>query len=65
MMSFKCGNRCKIIVFDHLSLSFNAFNTVFMCKMRIKYQYASPSVCAYAHVFFLDDQGVHLLGHVR
>ena len=49
-MSFKCSNRCKI-VFGHLRLSLQAVNTVFMRKMCLKYQYASPVACACAHVF--------------
>ena len=33
-------------------LSFlNTFNTVFMCKIGLKYQYASRTVCTYAHGF--------------
>ena len=38
------------MVFDHLRLSCDAVNTVFMCKIGIKYQYASRAVCAYAYV---------------
>ena len=49
-VSFKCFNHCKI-VFDHLRLSFQKVYAVFMCKMCIKYKYASPVVCACAHVF--------------
>ena len=45
LMSFKSSNHCKILV-DHLRLSFNA---VLMCEIGIKYQYASPAVCAYVH----------------
>ena len=29
----------------------NAGNMVFLCKNCVKYQYASLTVCAYAHVF--------------
>ena len=35
-----------------------------MCEICVKYQYASPAVCAYAHVFFFgNEQGVRLLEH--
>ena len=46
-MSFKC---CKI-VFDQLMLSYSAFNTEFVCKIGIKYQFVSQAVCAYAYDF--------------
>ena len=49
-MSFKCSNHCKI-VFDHLWLSFDVANTVLLCKIGIKWQFASRAVCAYAHDF--------------
>ena len=46
-MSFKCFK----IVFDQLMLSFSAVNTEIICKICIKYQYVSQTVCAYAHDF--------------
>ena len=49
-MPFNCSKHCKI-VFDHLRLTFNEANTVLMCKMCLKYQYASQPVCAYVHDF--------------
>ena len=39
------------IVFDHLKFSFKAVNAVLMCKIGIKYQKASRTVCAYGHIF--------------
>ena len=60
-MSFKCFKT----VFDQLMLSFSAFNTEIICKICIKYQYVSQTVCAYAHDFKNYDQGVRLLEHVR
>ena len=39
------------MVFDHLRLSCDAVDTVFICKIGIIYQYASRAVCAYAYVF--------------
>ena len=39
-----------------------------MCKISIKYQYASREGSAYVHIFqkfFRKDQGVRLLKHVR
>ena len=60
VLPFKCSNRCTIS-FDHLRLSFQAVNTVFICKMCIKYQYASPEVCACTHVFW-KRQGCALIG---
>ena len=62
MMLFKCSS-CHKIVFDHLRISFNAANTVLMCKIGIKYQDASRVVCTYAHVFGNGQE--HLLEHVR
>ena len=50
MMSFKCSTHQKI-AFDHSTVSFNVANTVAMCKIGIKYQYATRAVCAYAHIF--------------
>ena len=50
LMSFKCSNRRKIAI-GHLRICFNAANTVLMCKIGIKYLYASRAVRAYAHVF--------------
>ena len=50
MMPLKCSNRFKI-VFDHMRLSFNDVNTVFLCKKYVRYQYARGAVCAYACVF--------------
>ena len=32
-------------------LSFNAVNTVLVCKKNFKYQFSSRAVCIYAHVF--------------
>ena len=49
-MSFKLFN-CYKIVFDHLRLSFNATNEVFLCRIGVKYQYTIRVVCAYARVF--------------
>ena len=49
LIPFKYSNRF-IIVFDHLRLSFNVVNTVFLCKNYVKNRYASQAVCAYAHV---------------
>ena len=49
------------MVFDHLWLSCDAVNTVFMCKIGIKYQYASRAVCAYAYVFW-ETAGCGLIG---
>ena len=49
-MSFKSCNPCNI-VFEHLRLSFNVVDTVFMCKIGIKYRNVSQAVCAYAHDF--------------
>ena len=60
MLSFKCCNHCEM-VFDHLRLSFNAVNIVFMRKTGIKYQYVSQ--CALIHVLG-NDQGVPLCEHV-
>ena len=39
------------ILFDLLTSSFNAVNTVLMCKLVVKYQYTSRAVCAYARDF--------------
>ena len=60
MVSFKCPNRCKA-VFDHLMLSFYAVDMVLMCKIGVKCKYASPAMCATAHLFFLIYQCVCLL----
>ena len=49
-MPFKSSNCCKL-VFDHLSLSFNAVNTVLMYKIDVKFKYAGKAVCTYAHNF--------------
>ena len=51
-MSFKCSSHHKI-VFDHLRMTTDMVNTVFICRIGIKYikQIASRTVCAYAHVF--------------
>ena len=48
VISVKCCYHCKI-VFDHIRLSFNAINTVHMCKIGIKCQFVSRAICAYAH----------------
>ena len=45
MMQFKCPNGFDI-VFDHLRVSFSAFNTAFLCKNCVKYHYVSQAVCA-------------------
>ena len=50
MLPLKCSNRSKI-VFDHMRLSVNDVNTVFLCKKCVKYQYARRALCAYARVF--------------
>ena len=60
MMSCKCSN-CSKLVFVRLRLSFNAVNTVCMCKNGIKYQYIRRAVCAYAHAF-QKRPGCALLG---
>ena len=49
-MSFKSFNCCKIVS-DHLRLSFNATNAVFLCRIGVKYHYTIRVVCAYAIVF--------------
>ena len=46
VMSYECSNRRKIL-FDHLNIS---FNVVLMCKIVIKYQFASRAMCAYAQM---------------
>ena len=51
IMAFKCTNCCKIL-FDRLRLSFDAANKILMCKIGIKWQFASRAVFAYAYVFF-------------
>ena len=38
-------------MFDRLRLSFNEVSTAFMCKICVKYRYASRAVCANAHAF--------------
>ena len=49
-MPLKCSN-CYKILFDHLRLSFNAFNKVFLYKICVKYQYDCQGVFAYADAF--------------
>ena len=63
MMPFKCSKHCKI-VFVYTTLLLHAVNTVLMSKADVKYQYARQALCAYAHVFFGNDQGVLSFGHV-
>ena len=46
-MSFKSSN-CFKIVSDHLRLSLNATNEVFLCRICVKYHYTIRVVCAYA-----------------
>ena len=53
MMSFKCSIHLKI-VFIHFKVS---FDTVFMCKNGVKYQYVSLAVWAYEHVFWKHPGG--------
>ena len=61
MVYSKCLNHFKI-VFDHLSLSFfKRIMRYFLCTSYVKYQHAS---LALMHMFFGNDQGVHLLEHV-
>ena len=52
MMKFY-GSHWRKIVFDHLRIriSIAAVNTILLCKICIKYPYASRAVCTYAHVF--------------
>ena len=52
------------MVFDHLWLSCDAVNTVFMCKIGIKCQSGSMRLCI-CFFFLGNDQGVCLLEHVR
>ena len=40
-----------VLNFDHLRISFSASNTLLMCKIGIKYEYASWAVCTDACVF--------------
>ena len=47
-MSFKCSIRLKTAI-HHLMLS---FDTVFMCKIGVNYQYISRAMCTYEHDFF-------------
>ena len=35
----------------HLTIGFNACYTLLMCKIGLKYQYASWAVCVYAYIF--------------
>ena len=37
-------------MFDQFGKSFNAVNTVLMCKIGTKYQYASRALCTYARL---------------
>ena len=55
-----CFNGYKTL-FDHLKLSFNSVNTVFMCKICVKYQYVSRAVHAYVHAF-RKPSGCALIG---
>ena len=64
MMSFKCNKRCKI-VFEHLTLGFNAVDTVFMRSVGVKYPYGSRAVCTYGCFLEGNDQDVSLLKHVQ
>ena len=47
VMSYECSNRREIL-FDHIMMR---FYMVLMYEIGMKYQYASPAVCAYAHIF--------------
>ena len=38
-------------MFEHVRISYNALNTVLICKIGLKYQYTFCALCAYAHVF--------------
>ena len=46
-MSFICSIRLKTAI-HQLMLS---FDTVFMCKIGVNYQYVSRDTCTYEHVF--------------
>ena len=63
MMPFKCISRFKI-AFDLVRLSFNAFNTVLVCKKCINTNMLVEQ-CAPLHMFFGNDQCVRLSEHVR
>ena len=57
-MPFKCSI-CLKTAFHHLMLS---FDTVFMCKIDVNYQYISRAMCAYEHFFFRKRLGCAVIG---
>ena len=58
MMSFKCSIRLKTAI-HHLMLS---FDTVFMCKIGVNYQYISRDMCAYEHLYLRKRQVCAAIG---
>ena len=59
---FKCQNHCKIFL-SLFKVNLNVANMVLMCKIGVKYHHSSQGA-AVMHLFWGNNQGVHLLEHV-